>query len=574
LIDEETDELYMRAGQGLGKKFATGFRLKSEDSLSWQVVRTGKPIMISSVADEERFKVKTGYLVKALLHVPLKVRGEVIGVLSVDNKIASRSFSDNDLHLLSALSDYAAIAIDNARLYSRAEAKAARLNELFAAQEARPAPAPDLAPAPVETTPPDWLVEEIEARKKLAQEGLSETQKVLSELTTQRSAIEGLIRWWRDQQTQSDRLVRELTGDRVEGVTPANLQKILDTLGEGLLLTDPAGRIKQANDAAMQMLGTSSLEGENVSDLSSSAHWTSSIDRLNRDGALDKGTWLDITFWENERLIKATLVPLTEAQENKGWAVVLKDLSRTRAGPLIREDMAASISQEMRTPMTVLTSYTDLLLAETVGLLVPVQQRLLQRMRANLNRMGKTLNNLTTVPHLEREEEPEPFLPVDLTSVLQEALNKVKPEIDAKQLNVNLHVDDPLPRAAAEPDCVYQMITNLLQNAIRATPSGGTIGVRAEVGPNGGPLPQAPHLVVAVRDEGGGIAPELLGQIFGHFFSEDDHPIPGLGGRGVELVAVKRLVEAFGGRVWVETEPQVGSTFSFVLPAVDGRENR
>lgn len=573
LIDKESNELYMRAGQGLGKNFASGFRVKSGDYLSWQVVNTSKAVKVDHLAEEDKTKVKTGYLVKALLHVPLKVRGQVIGVLSVDNKIASRSFSDNDLHLLSALGDYAAIAIDNARLYEQAEAKAAHLNELLAAQEAQPAPPTEQIQPPVQVLPPEGLVEGLEAQKKLAEEGLRETQKVLSELSTQRSAIEGLLQWWRDQQAESEHLIRELTGPTPSAWAPVNLQKISDTLGEGLLLTDPQGRVRQANRAATQILGVPSLVRENLIDISRSAHWISSVDQLSRRNILEQGTWLDVTFWENERLIKATFVPLTGTELEKGWAIVLKDLSRARAAQLTREDMAVSISQEMRTPMTVLTSYTDLLLAETVGLLVPVQQRLLQRMRANLSRMGKTLNNLMTVPHMEREE-PEVFLPVDLTDVLQEALNTVKPKIDAKQLKVILHIDDPLPRAAAEPDCVYQMITNLLQNAIQATPAGGTIGVRAELGTESGPIPQSPHLVVSVRDEGGGIAPEFLGQIFGHFYSENDHPIPGLGGRGVELVAVKRLVEAFGGRVWVETEANTGSTFSFVLPAIDGREIR
>jgi signal transduction histidine kinase len=116
LVDKHTGELYLRAARNLGEKFARGFRLKVEQSIAGQVVKTGQPIL-QSTQEEETLKVKTGYLVKSLLNVPLKAKDEVIGVLTVNNKLSPRPFTDNDVHLLSALADYATIAIVNAQLY-------------------------------------------------------------------------------------------------------------------------------------------------------------------------------------------------------------------------------------------------------------------------------------------------------------------------------------------------------------------------------------------------------------------------------------------------------------------------
>jgi signal transduction histidine kinase/CheY-like chemotaxis protein len=116
LVDQDTGELYLRAARNLGEKFARGFRLKVEHSIAGQVVKTGQPIL-QSTQDEETLKVKTGYLVKSLVNVPLKAKDEVIGVLTVNNKVSSKPFTDNDVHLLSALADYATIAIVNAQLY-------------------------------------------------------------------------------------------------------------------------------------------------------------------------------------------------------------------------------------------------------------------------------------------------------------------------------------------------------------------------------------------------------------------------------------------------------------------------
>ena len=119
LIDDESGELYLRAARGLNEKKARSFRVKMEDSIAGQVVRTGHPVMIGGQNQDDSFKVKTGYFVKALLNVPLKVMDQVIGVLAVNNKTSVQSFTDRHLNLLMALADYASVAIENARLYAR-----------------------------------------------------------------------------------------------------------------------------------------------------------------------------------------------------------------------------------------------------------------------------------------------------------------------------------------------------------------------------------------------------------------------------------------------------------------------
>ena len=142
LVDKDTGELYLRAARNLGEKFARGFRLKVEHSIAGQVVKTGKPIL-QSTQDEETLKVKTGYLVKSLVNVPLKAKDEVIGVLAVNNKISARPFTENNVDLLSALADYATIAILNAQLYEETKRWSEELErkvqertqELRAAQE-------------------------------------------------------------------------------------------------------------------------------------------------------------------------------------------------------------------------------------------------------------------------------------------------------------------------------------------------------------------------------------------------------------------------------------------------------
>jgi two-component system, NtrC family, sensor kinase len=132
LRDSQADELYLRAAKNLGEQRAQKLRMPIDDSIAGQVIRTGKPIRLDKATQGAPLKIKTGFLVRSILQVPLIVGNTVIGVLAVDNQQVERVFSENDQYLLSALADYAAIAIDNARLYQQVKTSEERYRELFA----------------------------------------------------------------------------------------------------------------------------------------------------------------------------------------------------------------------------------------------------------------------------------------------------------------------------------------------------------------------------------------------------------------------------------------------------------
>ena len=128
LMDRLSGELYLRAAWSYGDKHARGFRLKVADSLTGQVVRTGKPIILKPPpSGNAEHKLKTGHLTKSMLAVPIKGMNEIIGVLSVDNIIKRTEFTEEDCRQLSTLAEYAAIAIENARLYKQAQERAETL---------------------------------------------------------------------------------------------------------------------------------------------------------------------------------------------------------------------------------------------------------------------------------------------------------------------------------------------------------------------------------------------------------------------------------------------------------------
>lgn len=131
LLDEGTDELCVRAAQGVEERTARNLRLKVQDSVAGQVVQTGEPVMLSG----QHLKIQTSFLVKALINVPLRVQNQVIGVLGVDNRNSDEPFGPHELDTLSALADYAAIAIENARLFGAVEDERHKLEAVLSNTE-------------------------------------------------------------------------------------------------------------------------------------------------------------------------------------------------------------------------------------------------------------------------------------------------------------------------------------------------------------------------------------------------------------------------------------------------------
>jgi PAS domain S-box-containing protein len=132
LIDEQSGDLYMRASKNFDDDFVNTFRLRVRDSLAGQVIERGKPILLDETSPQ---KIKTAYLVHSLIYVPLRVRGKIIGVLGVDNRKAGRVLGQNDVTVMTAMADYAAIAIDNARLFQESEEERTKMETILGQTE-------------------------------------------------------------------------------------------------------------------------------------------------------------------------------------------------------------------------------------------------------------------------------------------------------------------------------------------------------------------------------------------------------------------------------------------------------
>jgi signal transduction histidine kinase len=225
-------------------------------------------------------------------------------------------------------------------------------------------------------------------------------------------------------------------------------------------------------------------------------------------------------------------------------------------------EVVASISQELRQPMSSIVGYTDLLLGESVGILGALQRKFVERIKASTERIGSLIDDLIQVTTLEtglQELKPEP---VDLDLIIDNAMSYTSSQVREK--NISMHLDLPKNVAPiyADREALQQILIHLLQNAGAASPLEGTVHLRVQTKAEDG----KEYVLIQVSDTGGGIPPEDLPRVFTRLYRADNVLIQGVGDTGVGLSIAKTLTEAQKGRIWVDSEPGIGSTFSVLLP--------
>jgi signal transduction histidine kinase len=226
-----------------------------------------------------------------------------------------------------------------------------------------------------------------------------------------------------------------------------------------------------------------------------------------------------------------------------------------------QSEVIASITQELRTPMTSIAGYTDLLLGESVGILGAMQRQFLQRVKANIARMEGMLADLVQITVIDTGQIKLAAAAIDVPELIKDTVMAVSTLFREREQSIRLELADNLPKLYTDRESLQQILQHLFSNAALCSPNQSEVVVRAQV-----PVEMPEYMLFSVTDRGGGIAPEDRQRAF-HRMYRADHPlIEGLGETGVGLSIAKALVEAQAGRIWVDSEMGVGSTFTFILP--------
>lgn len=352
------------------------------------------------------------------------------------------------------------------------------------------------------------------------------------------------------------RAVRQTEGSKLDRARQA-AQATVDSFPDPVLVLDPGGRVEVANPAAVRLFGT--RPGEAV--------WTppDSLRDVLADAVHGRVVAADsfdqvVTFLAGgvEHAYLPQLRPIATAdREPLGVAVVLHDVTRFRLLDQLKSDWVATVSHELKTPLSGVQLAVHVLLDEVVGPLTPKQTELLLDARDNADRLMKLIQQLLALAHLEDDRRALARTPTDPAELLRSAADAVATRAEDKHLTLTVDVAPDLPRVNVDGPRLAQALGNLLTNAVTHTAPGGAITLRGTATDNG--------VSLTVGDTGVGIPAADMPHVFERFFRVSGRD--GTPGTGLGLAIVREVVEAHGGHIRCESAEGKGTTFTITLPA-------
>ncbi|HPG83903.1 MAG TPA: ATP-binding protein [bacterium] len=350
--------------------------------------------------------------------------------------------------------------------------------------------------------------------------------------------------------------IHQLIAEKVKSET------IVASIDEPLIVTDAEHKVVLMNLAAAQMLGspTNNLEGKPVEKVVADrklrrllmASATQLRETAHSDFLLKIENSGSTTYY---RPRQSTIVD--ETGQNQGIVTLFEDVTRFKDLERLKTEFIATVSHEFRTPLTSINMSIDILSQQLLGPVSARQAELLSNAKEDCGRLTKLVRELLDLSRLEAGHHQMKMVPLSLEIIVQEALGPLRLPFLEKEIRLSSELAG-LPPFLGDPQQLSYVLTNLLSNALRHTPRGGEVCISATAGTE--------ELRVAVADTGAGIPAEARETIFEKFVQvrKESETTPGSVGLG--LAIARQVVQAHGGRIWVESEPGRGSTFYFTLP--------
>lgn len=532
LTGSERGFLVLTEGEELVFRIARDNKQNPLDEAAFEVSRSvvrkvseGKaPVLTTNAQQDPRFSAQDSvinYALRSIMAVPLVVRAAIIGVLYVDNKAKAALFGQADLDLLSTFAGQAAIAIENARLYTRTDqALAARIGELQTMQ---------------------MIDRQLNATLDF-EKVMSLTLEWAARYTAARVGWIGIMEVNDVGQTVVRVVARHgTTGTRSLGAGPSQPNNLI-ALTEPLVQNTLAARQVQRhipNPAAgepARIVAPVIIHEERVLALVV-------LERPNH------------AFSQNAADFVARLADHAAfAIEN---ARLYKDLKRANDS---KSEFVRHVSHELKLPMTAIKGYAELMLNGVTGAISDQQKQFLNIIRNNVERMTVLVSDLSDISRIESGRIRIELRGVDVPATVTESIKQLQTAFTSKNQTVHLQLPPAAPPARTDASRLNQVLTNLLSNASKYSPAEARIQVRVE------PDPKAGLIRISVADSGYGISPADQAKLFTPFFRSEEPNIRQEQGWGLGLHLCKRLVEVLGGELVVQSELGKGSLFAFTIP--------
>jgi signal transduction histidine kinase len=537
LLEDETRDLVLVAHRGVPPQMAQDtHRLKMGDGLPGLALQQGAPIVVERLSQhptqaDSRLR-QEGY--ESFMVVPLQLHGHLVGTLSLFTRSA-RGFDTYERSFFHQVG----VTLENALLYeeaARQEREAAfldRATQLFNS-----------------TLELDVILQQV---TRLATEVLGDSCTI-SLIETGNAYLVPAASYHPDPQTQEARLqaqreypIRIGDAGSVAGLAAVDGRPYLvkDARQEGRVRY--VDRLNIYSMIAVPIIVKGSILGVLATSIAHPGRQFTQVD-LRLALALADRAALAI---ENSRLY---------AQERR-LRQELQDLNqKVQAANRLKTEFVTVVTHELRNPLTSIAGYLDLLLEENGREGAETREAYLQIVKRNADRLLALINDLLDIARLEAGKLELKRLPLDLESLVQEVSGALRPQIESKGQHLHLELAASLPVVTGDPERLTQVLLNLVSNAHKYTPQGGSITVATRA--------ERAGVCIAVQDTGIGLSSEEQRQLFSKFFRAQHPLVRKAGGTGLGLAIARALVELHGGTITVSSAPGQGSTFNVILPAV------
>jgi PAS domain S-box-containing protein len=470
LLDEKTQELYFNVALGEAGEQIKEIRLKVGEGLAGWVAQHKQAVIVNDCRNDPRWSgkgdEKSEFVTRQILAVPMLTKGKLLGVVEAINKVDDGPFTDQDQKAFEAFASQAAVAVENARLFSQVKREKEKLDTVF---------------------------------------------------------------------TQ---------------------------MSDGALLVDDAGNIQIMNAAAGHIFGVSPDDAVgrlNAAHLLQDFMMLPSIESVLT--SRDRSVALELSRKAGKPFFLAGVANrlVNENGELLGFLIVLHDITEMRKEEMLKRNFLSLMSHKLKTPLVTIAGYAPLLLEDSAHL-TDFQKKALTTIKNQGLHLTSLVDKLLNFSLVESETLTLDTQVVSLKVLVEDTLGNLKPYLDSRGARVTEDASlGNLPDVKADTERMREVIRNLVENAVKFNAKADkSVRVSGEA--------KAATVSLTVTDDGPGIPPEEQPKIFQKFYQIEESFTGQVEGAGLGLALVKRIVEAHGGSVSVDSAPGRGSAFTFTLP--------
>jgi len=352
-----------------------------------------------------------------------------------------------------------------------------------------------------------------------------------------------------------DDLLKQLSNSSLDR---ENFETMLSSMVEGVIVIDSKGRIKHASPNFCQLLELRSKETQGK--MYWEVIWNQEINESIKEALLLKqAIKKEINIIGPQEFFFSMQISPVMGQREKllSLIVVFHDITELKRLEKIRAEFVANVSHELKTPLTAIKGFVETL--KTSAQDDPVAlMRFLDIIDKQTQRLESLVNDLLILSSIESKEVKLNFQAEPLDKIIHSVMALQKKTIEDKGHQVVLDIPEDLPKLLVDRQRIEQVFLNLLDNAVKFTPLGGQLSIRA--------FWEQPYVRIEVKDNGVGIPAEHLSRVFERFYRVDRARSREAGGTGLGLAIVRQIISAHQGKIEVESSSGVGSTFRIFLP--------